>query len=96
MTINEATKMLEAKKKCLERETSGIDADCNNHNCDNCDLCYEQGNMGEQKETLKYAVEIMRKYQMIQEIYKRFQKDGNYYHHVAWLDVMKVLEDGND
>ena len=60
--------MLIAKEQCVERETSGIDTDCNNHNCDNCDLCYEQGNMGEQKETLKYAVEIMRKYEKIEQI----------------------------
>lgn len=42
------------------------------------------------------AIDTMRKYKKIQEIYKRFQKDGNYYHHMAWLDVMEVVQDGND
>lgn len=70
MAIDKAIKMLIAKEKCMERETSGIDTDCNNHNCDNCDLCYEQGNMGEQKETLKYAIETMRKYQQLQADYE--------------------------
>lgn len=45
---------------------------------------------------LDEAVTIMRKYQTIQKIYERFQKDGNYYHHMAWLDVMEVVEDGNE
>lgn len=42
----------------------------------------------------KQIVDVMCKYQKIQKIYERFQKDGNYYHHMAWLDVMEVLEDG--
>lgn len=68
MTIEDCTKMLIAKEKCMERETSGIDTDCNLHNCDNCDLCYEQGTMGEQKEALKFAVDTMRKYQKIEDL----------------------------
>ena len=46
------------------------------------------------KDELKMAIEIMRKYQKIEEIYERFQKGYDY--HMAWLDVMEVLEDGND
>lgn len=68
ITIDNAIKMLIAKEKCMERDTSGIDTDCNSHNCNDCDLCYEQGTMGEQKEALKYAVQIMRKYQKIVDI----------------------------
>lgn len=47
------------------------------------------------KDARDVAIDTMRKYQKIQEIYERFQKDGSYYHHMAWLDVMEVLEDGN-
>ena len=68
MTIDDCIKMLIAKEKCMKRETSGIDTDCNLHNCDNCSLCYEQGTMGEQKEAFKFAIDTMRKYQKIQEI----------------------------
>lgn len=41
---------------------------------------------------------IMRKYQKIEDIYERFQKDGGYYHHMARLvDALReVLENGND
>lgn len=40
------------------------------------------------------AIDIMRKYQKIQE-YERFLKDGNYYHNMEWLDIMRVVEDEN-
>ncbi len=59
MTNEEAKKMLKAKLECLKRETSGTDIDCNYRNCDECNLCYEQGNMGEQKEVLDMAIEAL-------------------------------------
>lgn len=59
MTNEQAKKMLKAKLECLKRETSGTDLDCNNSNCDECSLCYEQGNMGEQKEALDMAIKAL-------------------------------------
>ena len=59
MTNEQAKKMLKAKLECLKRETSGTDFDCNNRNCDECSLCYEQGNMGEQKEALDMAIKAL-------------------------------------
>ena len=59
MTNEQAKKMLKAKLECLKRETSGTDFDCNNSNCDDCPLCYEQGNMGEQKEALDMAIKAL-------------------------------------
>ena len=59
MTNKQAKKMLKAKLECLKRETSGTDFDCNNNNCDECSLCYEQGNMGEQKEALDMAIKAL-------------------------------------
>ena len=59
MTNEEAKKMLKAKLECLKRETSGTDIDCNYRNCDECDLCYAQGNMGEQKEVLEMAIKAL-------------------------------------
>lgn len=61
MTNEEAAKMLTAKVECMKRETSGIDSDCNDRHCDNCDLCYAQGTMGEQKEALRMAIEALEK-----------------------------------
>ena len=59
MTNEQAKKMLKAKLECLKRETSGTDFDCNASNCDECPLCYEQGNMGEQKEALDMAIKAL-------------------------------------
>ena len=59
MTEERAKKMLKAKLECLKRETSGTDIDCNYRNCDECNLCYEQGNMGEQKEALEIAIKAL-------------------------------------
>ena len=59
MTNEQAKKMLKAKLECLKRETSGTDFDCNNSNCNECSLCYEQGNMGEQKEALGMAIKVL-------------------------------------
>ena len=61
MTNEQAKTMLKAKLECLKRETSGTDFDCNNSNCDDCSLCYEQGNMGEQKEALDMAIKALEK-----------------------------------
>ena len=42
------------------------------------------------------AIDTMRKYEKIQETYRRFQKDDEYHPFMAWLDVMAVIEDGNE
>lgn len=91
MTIEDCTKILIAKEKCMERETSGIDTDCNLHNCDDCFLCYEQGTVGEQKEALRFAINIMRKYQKIQEIPKDMISSNP-----TLRAISEVLENGND
>ena len=74
-SIDDCIKRLMAKEKCMERETSGIDTECNSHNCIDCSLCYEQGTVGEQKMALVFAIDIMRKYQKIMEILN----DDSYY-----------------
>ena len=61
MTNEQATNMLKAKLECLKRDTSGTDFDCNNRDCEDCLLCYEQGNMEEQKEALDMAIKALEK-----------------------------------
>ena len=58
MTNEQALKMAKAKLECIERQTSGKTELCNN-DCESCSLCYEQGNMGEQKEWLKMAIKAL-------------------------------------
>ena len=61
MTTQEAIKILESKAECMRRETSGTDKDCIYRNCDECDLCYAQGTVGEQIEAFQVAVEALKK-----------------------------------
>lgn len=76
MTNEEAKKMLKAKLECLKRETSGTDIDCNYRNCDECDLCYAQGNMGEQKEALDMAIKaVERVHTMSEKEFEAYLKD---------------------
>lgn len=58
MTSEQAIKMAKAELECIELQTNGIAERCNN-DCENCSLCYEQGNMGEQKEWLKMAIKAL-------------------------------------
>ena len=92
MSIDDCTKVLIAKEKCMERETSGTDTECNFHNCDECSLCYEQGTIGEQKEALKFAIDTMRKYQKIEEILKDIPYGGE----ATVRRIQEVIEDGRN
>lgn len=59
MTNEQAIEMMKAKLECMTREVSGIDLNCNAKKCDDCDLCYAQGNMGEQKEWLRMGIKAL-------------------------------------
>lgn len=50
---------IECKIECMEKNVSGDFSLCNN-DCDNCDLCYAQGNMGEQIDDLKIAIDCIK------------------------------------
>ena len=78
MTNEQAKKMFKAKLECLKRETSGTDFDCNNSNCDECSLCYEQGNMGEQKEALDMAIKALE-----QKPYEKFESAKDHIYKLA-------------
>ena len=63
MTNAEATKHLTAKLECLMR-SKGFNEKCDSYNsfegCYECDLCYKQGNVGEQIESLKLAIKALK------------------------------------
>ena len=59
MTNEEAIKKIKAKHDCMEKWCKGRYVDCNDSLCDACDLNYEQGNMGEQKEALRMAIKAL-------------------------------------
>ena len=64
----EHIKRLEAALACEEKQSSGK---CSKQTCDdNCALLYEQGNWGEWKETLRYAINSLKidlKYDLLYE-----------------------------
>ena len=59
MTNEEAKKILKSTMECYKRDLSGKDIDCNCRRCDECKLCYEQGNMGEKIEALDIAIKAL-------------------------------------
>lgn len=69
MTTENAKNMLFAKMHCIKRRTSGIHKECNDHNCDECELNYSQGNMGEQIQALERAIKALELLQILDDVY---------------------------
>lgn len=61
MTAKEAIEKLRAYHKCQSLQVKGIYEDCNEKLCDNCDLCYAQGNAGEHIESIEIAIQALKK-----------------------------------
>ena len=74
MTRCEAGEKLAAYLECQEREVKGIYEDCNKDMCDDCYLCYAQGNTGEHIESVKVAIQALEK-----QIPKKVVMDKNIY-----------------
>ena len=68
MTENEAIEKLRAYHKCQRLQVKGIYEDCNEKLCDNCDLCYAQGNTGEHIESVKVAIKALEKQEKIKDL----------------------------
>lgn len=71
MTESEAIEKLKAYIKCQKRSNKGIHEDCNSKKCDDCYLCYEQGNSGENIQSVEKAVQALEK-----QIPKKVVKGG--------------------
>lgn len=61
MTESEAIEKLRAYHKCRILQVKGIYEDCNEKLCDNCDLCYAQGNAGEHIKSIEVAINALEK-----------------------------------
>lgn len=61
MNREEAKEKLQAYLECKTKQIKGIWEECNDDLCDNCDLCYLQGNNGEHKESIRLAIEALEK-----------------------------------
>ena len=80
MTESEAKEKLRAYHKCQRLQVKGIYEDCNEKLCDNCDLCYAQGNTGEHIESVKVAIQALEKQEKIKEAFEMWKAEtGGYY-----------------
>ena len=61
MTESEAIEKLRAYLKCQRLQVKGIYEDCNNELCDNCDLCYAKGTVGEHIKSIEIAIQALEK-----------------------------------
>lgn len=61
MNNSEVLEKLRAYLKCRERQVKGIYYACNNKKCDDCDLCYMQGTIGEHIEAIEVATQALEK-----------------------------------
>ena len=69
MKDREALTMLIAYYACQRLQAKGIYEDCNEKLCDNCDLCYAQGNVGQHIKSIEIAIQALEK-QMPKKPYK--------------------------
>ena len=75
MTESEAIEKLRAYHKCQRLQVKGIYEDCNENLCDNCDLCYAQGNTGEHIKSIEIAIQALEKQQKIKEVFEKWKSD---------------------
>ena len=59
MTEQEAKDVLEAYMKCEKRKNNLVYEEKCNNDCDNCELCYEKGTVGEHKEAVEMAIKAL-------------------------------------
>ena len=59
MDDREALFKLVAYLKCQKLQVKGIYEECNNRRCDDCDLCYMQGTIGEHIESVELAIRAL-------------------------------------
>ena len=94
MTDSEAIEKLRAYHKCQRLQVKGIYEDCNEKLCDNCDLCYAQGNTGEHIESVKVAIKALEKQEKIKEVFTHYDFYGcefNVNDYISALSEIKAI-----
>ena len=80
MKTSEAIEKLRAYYKCQRLQVKGIYEDCNDNLCDNCDLCYAQGTVGEHIKSIEIAIQALEKQEKIKEAFEMWKAEtGGYY-----------------
>lgn len=94
MTESEAIEKLRAYHKCQRLQVKGIYEDCNENLCDNCDLCYAQGNTGEHIKSIEIAIQALEKQEKIKEVVansNQWSRDDVVVKAQAFCDIEKIL-----
>ena len=60
MDERDALFKLEAYLKCQKSQLKGIYENCNEEKCNDCDLCYAQGTIGEHIESVELAIKALK------------------------------------
>lgn len=76
MIESEAIERLRAYHKCQRLQVKGIYEDCNESLCDNCDLCYAQGNTGEHIKSIEIAIQALETQKKIKETFTHYLFNG--------------------
>ena len=94
MKESEAIEKLRAYHKCQRLQVKGIYEDCNEKLCDNCDLCYAQGNTGEHIESVEVAINSLEKQKKIKEAVanaNKWSKEDILVKAQAFCEIEKIL-----
>ena len=86
MKESESIEKLRAYYNCQRLQAKGIYEDCNEKLCDNCNLCYAQGNVGEHIKSIEIAIHALEKQIPKKPIYERdgYAPDGTFVFNI-WI-----------
>lgn len=97
----DAIKFLKAHSECEKKKVKGICEECNEELCDNCDLCYAQGNCGEHIKATDKAIRTIRDLQSKSEEvceWKLFDEETNAYNTTCggafWFNDVSPKDNG--
>ena len=93
MEESEAIEKLRAYHKCQRLQVKGIYEDCNEKLCDNCDLCYAQGNAGEHIKSIEIAIQALEKQIPKKPIFNHNLSDTLSVFHCECGNTIKVSHD---
>lgn len=94
MTESEAKAMFEAYMECDKRKNVVSYEEQCHEDCDNCNLCYAQGTVGEHREAVNMAIKALEITEKIKEIISnsnQWSKEDVVVKAQAFCDIEKIV-----